>query len=90
MAFGRLYFQTAFAVPDTFVGMEYNKQGNTVRTAPVNIIFCEMALQIKVLKENKKGNHLYDCLFESKVELQGVEPWSKQILQTLSTCLFHD
>ena len=25
-----------------------------------------------------------------KVELQGVEPWSKQIRHTLSTCLFND
>lgn len=26
--------------------------------------------------------------YTAKVELQGVEPWSKHILQKLSTCLF--
>lgn len=71
-------------------GALYNKETNRVRTFSTNVIFREIPIKSRGLDKKQKGNPDSDYPFGSQVELQGVEPWSKQNRQTLSTCLFHD
>lgn len=53
--------------------MYYDKESKTVQPAE-QILFSEIFLLQRVIEENKKGNLLQDCLFDSKVGLPGFEP----------------
>ena len=64
------------------------KKNDECRTPHVNEVFRQMTGLVRVLGEKENGNNTFDCNVPALVELAGVEPASKHILQKLSTCLF--
>ncbi len=55
-------------------GMLYDKENGVVRTAKVNSIFKEIAVESMVSAEKQKDNLFKSCLFGSSVGLPGFEP----------------
>ena len=61
-------------------GMLYDKKNDTVRTNRINTLFREIAIQSKVLDENKNDNPFLDCHFVSNVGMARFElatSWSQ-------------
>ena len=60
--------------------MLYDKENGTVRTTKVICFFKQIAVEIMVSDETKKGNLLQDCLLSNDVGMAGFEPatsWSQ-------------
>ena len=60
---------------------------NTVRTLEVNKVVSLICSYSKVFGKNKKGKHTNFGVLSLGVESEGVEPSSKQGINTLSSCL---
>lgn len=71
-------------------GMSFDKKNMECRTERVNSIFSAIADIAKVTNSSKKDNSDLGSELSMWVEPAGIEPASKHILQTLSTCLFSD
>jgi site-specific DNA recombinase len=55
-------------------GIRYSKKKDTVQTERVNELFALVPPQVRLLKENEKGNSAKNCLKSYKVTPPGFKP----------------
>ena len=71
-------------------GIFYNRKIDKCRTENINPVFRYIIDLGRVIAENKSGTTPENLECAALVEVTGVEPVSKHILQKLSTCLFQN